>query len=230
MSNQKQNYRQVKDFILHNFRHFNSAVLVDASEAYVKHINGGGKMMIAMAGAMSTAELGITLSDMIRKDKVHALTCTGANLEEDLFNLVAHNYYVRIPHYRHLSPKDEVSLFKKKMNRVTDTCIPEEEAMRKVEKEILKFWQKAEKDGKRYLPYEFIYQLINSGCLKKYYQIDPKDSWVVTACKKNIPIFVPGWEDSTLGNTFVSCVRKGTLKDLSTVKSGMETMDLLIDW
>jgi deoxyhypusine synthase len=224
------NYKYVKDFIKYNFRHFNSAVVVDASEAYVKHINSGGKMMVTVAGAMSTAELGITLSEMIRRDKVHSITCTGANLEEDIFNLVAHNYYLRIPHYRYLSPKEESSLFKKKMNRVTDTCIPEEEAMRRVEREILKFWQKAEKEGKRYLPYEFIYQLIRSGELEKYYQIDPKDSWVVTACKKDIPIFVPGWEDSTLGNTFVSCIRKGTLKNLSTVKSGTETMDILIDW
>ncbi len=223
-------YRDIKDFVKHNFRHFNSAVLVDASEAYVKHINGGGKMMLAMAGAMSTAELGLTLAEMIRREKIHAVTCTGANLEEDLFNLVAHNHYVRVPDYRHLTPKDESALLSKKLSRVTDTCIPEEEAMRRIERHLLKFWQKAEKEGNRYLPYEFIYQLIDSGDLEKHFQIDPEDSWVIAACKKNIPIFVPGWEDSTLGNTFLSCVRKGLLKNLSTIKSGLETMDFLIDW
>lgn len=226
----EKNYKQVRGFIRHNFRHFNSAVLVDASEAYVKHLKNGGKMMITLAGAMSTAELGLTLSEMIREKKVHAITCTGANMEEDLFNLVAHNYYVKVSNYRDFSPKEEAALLAKKLSRVTDTCIPEEKAMRRIEKSILKFWQKAEKEGKRYLPYEFIYQLINSGGLKKYYQIDPEDSWVVAACEKNIPIFVPGWEDSTLGNTFVSHVRKGNLKNISTVKSGLETMDFLVDW
>lgn len=224
------NFKAVKNFIKHNFRHFNSAVLVDASEAYIKHLNKGGKMMITLAGAMSTAELGLTLAEMIRQGKVHAITCTGANLEEDLFNLVAHDYYVRVPHYRDLSPKDEADLLAKNLNRVTDTCIPEKEAMRRLEKGLLKFWQKAEKEGKRYFPYEFMYQLIKSEDLKKYYQIDLKDSWAIAAYEKNLPIFVPGWEDSTMGNVFVSQIRKGNLKNISTVKSGLETMNYLINW
>ena len=110
-----QNYREIKAFIKHNFRHFNSAVLVEASEAYVKHLKNGGKMMITLGGAMSTAEIGLTLAEMIRKGKVHAITCTGANLEEDLFNLVAHNHYVRVD-YRNLSPKDEAVLLKKQLS------------------------------------------------------------------------------------------------------------------
>jgi deoxyhypusine synthase len=224
------NFKEMKDFMKHNFRHFNSAVLVDASEAYVKHLENGGKMMITLAGAMSTAELGITLAEMIRRGKVDAITCTGANLEEDLFNLVAHDYYVRVPNYRDFSPEDETALLAKNLNRVTDTCIPEDEAMRRLEKGLLNFWQKAEEENKRYFPYEFMYQLISSGNLKKYYQIDVKNSWVIAACEKNIPIFVPGWEDSTMGNMFVSQVRKGNLKNISTVKSGLETMNFLIDW
>ncbi|MBN1444995.1 MAG: deoxyhypusine synthase family protein [Candidatus Omnitrophica bacterium] len=224
-----QNHKEIKAFIRHNFRHFNSAVLAEASEAYVQHIKKGGEMMLAMAGAMSTAEIGLTLSEMIRKNKVHAITCTGANLEEDLFNLVAHNHYVRV-NYRDLSPKDEAALLKRKLNRVTDTCIPEEEAMRRIEKVIIKFWQKAEKEGKRYFPHEFMYQMIKSGELKKHYQIDEADSWVAAACEKNIPIFVPGWEDSTLGNIFAALVKTEKLNSISTVKSGLETMDSLIDW
>lgn len=223
-------FKSVKDFIKKNYRHFNSAVVVDASEAYIQHLKNGGKMFMAVAGAMSTAELGITLAEMIRRDKVHAISCTGANLEEDIFNLVAHRHYVRIPHYRDLTPQDEESLLKNKLNRVTDTCIPEEEAMRKVEKKLLRFWKKAQEEGKRYFPYEFIYQLIRSGELKPEYEIDEKDSWLIAACEKNIPIFVPGWEDSTLGNFFVSNIRKKKIKDYGIVKSGLETMDALIDW
>src|SRR6188768_239211 len=126
----------IKDFIKHNYLHFNSAVVVDASEAYIKFLGEGNKMMVTLAGAMSTAELGISLAEMIRQDKVHAITCTGANLEEDIFNLVAHDYYERVPHYRTLTDADEQALLDRHMNRVTDTCIPEMEAMRRIEKVV----------------------------------------------------------------------------------------------
>ena len=70
---------------------------MDASDAYSAHLDEGGKMMMTLAGAMSTAELGISLAEMIRQDKVQAISCTGANLEEDIFNLVAHDHYERVP-------------------------------------------------------------------------------------------------------------------------------------
>jgi len=224
------NFKSIKEFIRNNYRHFNATVLSDAAEAYAQHIRKGGKMVVAMGGAMSTAELGITFAEMIRQDKVHAISCTGANMEEDTFNLVAHNHYKRLPNYRDLSPENEMELLKNKLNRVTDTCIPEEEAMRKAEGKPLDCWRKAKEENKRYLPYEFIYQLIKSGALKEDYEIDEKDSWLIAACEKNIPVCVPGWEDSTLGNFFVSNVRKNKIKSISLVKSGLETMNALIDW
>ena len=226
----------VKKFIRHNFRHFNSAVVVDASEAYVKHIARGDKMMITLAGAMSTAELGVSLAEMIRKDKVHAITCTGANLEEDIFNLVANKHYVRVPNYRNLSDREESQLLMNGMNRVTDTCIPEEEAFGKVDKEIFKLWKRAEGMGERHFPYEYMYQLIREGTLKKHYQIDPKHSWLIAACEKNLPIWTPGWEDSTLGNILVAHVVKGRkdpkkgITDIGIVRSGLEQFSALIDW
>ncbi len=220
----------ISKFIKHNYRHFNAATLVDAAEGYKKFLGSGNKMMVTLAGAMSTAELGLSLAEMIRNDKVHAITCTGANLEEDLFNLVAHDHYVRVPHYRQLSAEDEVKLHDKGLNRVTDTCIPEDEAMRRLEKGMLSKWQAAEKAGKRFLPHEFMYQLIKDGDLEKYYQIDPKNSWLVAAAEKNLPIFVPGWEDSTMGNMFVSQTMKGGLKSIDTTKGGLHYMKALIDW
>jgi len=139
----------VRDFIRHHYRHFNAAVVVDASEAYIAHLARGGKMFMTIGGAMSTAELGLSLAEMIRRDKVHGICATGANLEEDIFNLVAHNRYERVPHYRNLSDQEEVALRDRGMNRVTDTCIPEEEAMRRIERQVLKLWQKADKEKQR---------------------------------------------------------------------------------
>jgi deoxyhypusine synthase len=221
---------KIREFMRHNYRHFNAAVCVDAAEAWIKHLNGGGKMFVTLAGAMSTAELGISLAELIRQDKVHGISCTGANLEEDIFNLVAHDHYQRVPNYRSLKPDEELALREKGMNRVTDTCIPEEEAVRRMEKAVLKLWQAADKAGKSYFPYEFMYQLIESGELKKFYEIDPKDSWVVAACEKKLPIFTPGWEDSTLANIHVAHVIEGDLTRFSIVKSGLEQMAALVDW
>jgi deoxyhypusine synthase len=220
----------IKNFIKKHFRHFNSAVVVDAAEGYRKHVAAGGKMMLTLGGAMSTAELGIVIAELIRKDFVHAMTVTGANLEEDIFNLVARNHYVRIPHYRDLSPKDEQDLLERHLNRVTDTCIPEEEAMRKIEAKLLELWVKADKAGERLTPQEFFYRLIRSKVLEPEYQIDPKDSWLIAAAEKNLPVWVPGWEDSTLGNMFVSNVIKGRIGSYSLVKGGLEQMANLISW
>ncbi len=220
----------VKEFIDHHYRHFNAAVVKDASQAYVAHLEAGGKMLLTMAGAMSTAELGVSLAEMIRQDKVHAITCTGANLEEDIFNLVAHDEYVRIPNYRELTAQQEVELRDRGMNRVTDTCIPEESAFRKVEKPLLALYQKAEKEGARYFPYEYMYQLLRSEVLKDEYKIDPKDSWLLAAAEKNLPIWTPGWEDSTLGNIFVSHIWKKQIGTFNIMKSGLEQMHKLIEW
>src|SRR5580658_1027607 len=136
----------ITSFVKHHYRHFNAAVVIDASEAYVKHLASGGKMFVTLAGAMSTAELGLSLAEMIRQGKVHGICCTGANLEEDVYNLVAHDHYKRVPNYRNLSDAEEVALRDRGMNRVTDTCIPEEEAMRRIERQVLKLWQKADKE------------------------------------------------------------------------------------
>ena len=220
----------IKHFIQHNFRHFNAATLVDAAEAFAKHLDQGGKMFLAMGGAMSTAELGVSLAEMIRQDRVHAISCTGANLEEDIFNLVAHEHYLRIPEYRQLTAEEEIQLRNRGMNRVTDTCIPEEEAMRLVDQPLIELWIKAAAEGKSYFPYEYFYELIKNDSLKEFYQIDPEDSWVVAACKKGIPIYTPGWEDSTLGNSLVSEVLKGKISRLDIVRSGLEQMENLVNW
>lgn len=219
----------ISKFVERNYLHFNAAALVDAAQGYEAHLDAGGKMMITLAGAMSTAELGISLAEMIRQDKVSIISCTGANLEEDIMNLVAHSHYKRVPHYRDLSPKDEWDLLENHYNRVTDTCIPEEEAFRRIQQHIYKIWNDAESAGERYFPHEYMYKMLNSGVLEQYYEIDPKNSWMLAAAEKNLPIVVPGWEDSTMGNIFASYVIKGAL-NVSTMKSGIEYMAYLSDW
>jgi deoxyhypusine synthase len=220
----------VSRFIEHHYRHFNAAALIDAAKAWEQHLEEGGKMLVTLAGAMSTAELGLSLAELIRRDKVHAICCTGANLEEDIFNLVAHDHYERIPSYRDLTPQQEEDLLARHLNRVTDTCIPEEEAMRRIETAVLAEWEAADKAGERLFPHEFMYRILRSGKLQGAYQIDPKDSWMVAACEKDLPMIVPGWEDSTLGNMFAGHVIEGHIANVHTVRSGIEYMQELAGW
>ncbi|GAB1430554.1 deoxyhypusine synthase family protein [Ignavibacteria bacterium] len=219
----------ISQFIERNFLHFNAAALMDAAKGYEEHLENNGKMMITLAGAMSTAELGISLAEMIRQGKVDIISCTGANLEEDIMNLVAHSHYRRVPHYRDLSPQDEWELLGNHFNRVTDTCIPEEEAFRRLQKHIFKQWNDAQVRGERYFPHEYMYKMLLSGDLEQYYEINPRNSWMLAAAERNLPIITPGWEDSTMGNIFASYCIKGELQP-SIMKSGIEYMTWLAKW
>jgi len=219
----------ISQFIVEHYKHFNAASLVDAAAGYEVQLEKGNNMMITLAGAMSTAELGKSLAEMIRQDKVQIITCTGANLEEDIMNLVAHSHYKRVPNYRDLTPQQEWDLMEGGLNRVTDTCIPEEEAFRRLQKHIFKIWKDAQDRGERFFPHEYMYKMLLSGVLEQYYEIDPKNSWMLAAAQKNLPIVVPGWEDSTMGNIFASYCIKGDLNP-STMKSGIEYMTWLADW
>lgn len=146
----------ISNFLESHYLHFNAAALVDAAKGYKQQLEQGNKMLVSLAGAMSTAELGKSLSPMINEDKIHIISCTGANLEEDVMNLVAHNHYKRIPHYRDLTPTEERELLDQGLNRVTDTCIPEEEAFRVLQKHMFELWKAAEEKGERYFPHEFL--------------------------------------------------------------------------
>jgi deoxyhypusine synthase len=219
----------VSSFLRQHYRHFNAATLIDAADAYRRHLDGGGKMLLAMAGAMSTAELGLSLAQMIRADKVHAISCTGANLEEDVFNLVAHEEYVRVPNYPDLSPADELSLLERKLNRVTDTCIPET-VMRKVERVITEAWLRAEDRGERLFPHEYFYRILREERLKTAYQIDVRDSWLHAAMEMDLPMFVPGWEDSTIGNLYAVQCLNGQIRNVHTVRTGMEYLMAMAEW
>ncbi len=220
----------IRDFLRHHYRHFNAATLVDAAEGFCDHLASDGRMMVTLAGAMSTAELGVSLARMIREDKVHAICCTGANLEEDIFNLVAHDHYERIPDWRALTATDEKALLDRHLNRVTDTCIPEEEAFRRMESLLVEAWRRLAANGERAFPHQVLYRLIREGRLEEHHQIDPRDSWMVAAAEKDLPMFVPGWEDSTSGNVFAAHCIAGDVSDPNLIKGGIEYMIELASW
>jgi deoxyhypusine synthase len=187
-------------------------------------------MMLTLGGAMSTAEIGISLAEMIRQNKVHGVSCTGANLEEDIFNLVAYSKYQRVLDYRTFGSKEETRLHRAGFNRVTDTCIPNDVLWDRLEKPFLEQWQMAERSAKRLFPHEFVYRILRDKRLERYYGSRRRTSWVYAAMEKKLPLFVPGWEDSALGNMYAAACVRGDIKKVDTVRSGIEAMIELIQW
>lgn len=219
----------VRDFMNLNFRHFNARETVEAARAYREHVTAGGKMLVSLAGAMSTGELGITLARMIREGYVHAISCTGANLEEDIFNLIAHGEYEIIPDWRALSAEREKDLYEKGLNRVTDTSIPEG-AMRMLERLLIEHWKQACEDGTRKMPSEYLFEVLRSGALEDDYEIDPANSWMLAAAEAGLPVYAPGWEDSTTGNMLAASVMRGMVPHHQCVKTGTEQFQHLMEW
>ena len=220
----------IRAFIQNHFRHFNARVLRDAADGYTQHLEAHGQMLVALGGAMSTAEIGASMAQMIRSGYIHAVSCTGANLEEDLFNLVAHKHYKRVPDHRLLRPQDDAALLAEQFNRVTDTCIPDSVVWERLEQPVMEVWKKADRSRERLFPHEFVFRVLGDRSLERHYEIDPAESWVLAAMEKDLPIFVPGWEDSSLGNMYAAACMRGDIANHETVRSGIETMKALADW
>lgn len=215
------------EFILKNYKNFNSRALKDATVSYWRHVEGGGKMFWSVAGAMSSAQLGITLAPAIREGLIHGMSVTGANLEESLFRLVAHHSYKDFPDYRYFTKEDDTKILENRMRRVTDTSIPEDEAFRAVEKHIVPMWENATKNNERRFWHEYFYELIQA-LDKEKHEGKTEECWLLAAAQNNIPIVVPGYEDSTFGNIFASHVKMGDASAL-IAKSGIEYMGAFYD-
>jgi len=217
----------VLELVLDNYKNFNARATRDALISYWRHIERGGKMFWAVAGAMSSAQLGITLAPAIRSGLIHGLSVTGANLEESLFRLVAHHAYKDFPDYRYFRKQDDTKILDDRMRRVTDTSIPEDEAFRAVEKIIVPMWEKATKNKERRFWHEYFYEVIQA-IPAKHHEGDPEECWLLAAAKAKLPIVVPGHEDSTFGNIFTSYVKTGECS-ASIAKSGIEYMAAFYD-
>lgn len=219
----------IRSFVDEHYRHFNAGALASTARSLTAFIENGGQLFVTLAGAMSTAELGRSLAPMIRAGHIAGISCTGANLEEDVFNLVAHTSYEHIDDWRNLTAKDDAALLQRGMNRVTDTCIPEDKAFRKIERHMLERWQKASAAKQAHLPHAYFYDMLQSDVLVSEYEANPDDSWLLAAAKANVPLFVPGWEDSTMGNIFAARSIEGLI-DEACLKSGIAYMTEMAKW
>lgn len=217
----------IREFVDSYFHHFNAGEVKRAAKSLLDFLTNGGKIFLTLAGAMSTARLGKVLVPLINSGHIAGISCTGANLEEDIFLLSARPHFHSIDNWRDLTPNQDAELFEEGLNRVTDVCIPEDKAIRVIEKAILPIWQDFSENNKSALPHEFLFQILLNDKLD--ISGNPSESWVLAAARENVPVFVPGWEDSTLGNIFASHVIQSKLNP-STVKSGIHYMTELAEW
>ena len=226
----RQDDQSLVSFMEANFSHFNAGETLRAAKGYHRFIaQKDGLMMVSLAGAMSTAEIGKTLAPLIRAGLVHAICATGANIEEDIFNLIGNSRYKLQSDWRYLTMEQDAETLAEGFNRVTDTCIPED-VMLEVHEALLEIWQDAERHNCRYFHWEYFYQLIRSGFFDQRNDVPHTDSWLLAACEKKIPVYTPGAEDSTLGNMFCADVMLGKLMSHSILKSGTEQFAHLTEW
>lgn len=225
----QENIGQLRAFMQRHYTNFNSRETLAAAQGYEQHLDAGGKMMVTLAGAMSTAGIGRVLARMIREDKVHAITCTGANLEEDIFLLLAGDEYEWCRDWRALRAADEQALYDRGMNRVTDTCIPET-VMRHVEHRLRNVWERTLTTGERLFPHEFLWEVLGQNDLPQHFQKPAEDSWMIAAKEKQIPIYTPGWEDSTLGNIFTAWAMQQDEFNYKCLRPGTEALAHLARW
>ncbi|MSU75751.1 MAG: deoxyhypusine synthase [Candidatus Magasanikbacteria bacterium] len=227
----------VSTYAMETLQHLNGGSTLSAALWLKDHLARGGKLVVTLAGALSSFQIGVMLAELIRQGKVHLISATGANHEESYYRYVAHSHYAYIPRYTELTPEQEAELRDAGLRRITDTFLPEDESVRIMEPHLLKMWKEAEKKGERYFPHEYFRRLFAAGLIKPDTGANQADCWTYAAYEKNIPIVIPGFEDSTMGNIFESYTYDGKYRtddgprlNQNIMKSGLEYMHLMYEW
>ncbi len=233
----KKSKKQVSEFAQRTLNHCNGGATLQAANWLKNHLDKGGKLVVTIAGALSSFQVGVMLAELIRQDKVHLVSATGANHEESYYRYVAHSHYGYVPRYTELTPEQEAELRDAGLRRITDTFLPEDESVRIMEPHLFKMWKDAQKKGERYFPHEYFRRLFEDNLIKPDKMANPEDCWAYAAYKKNIPIIIPGFEDSTMGNVFSSYTYNGKYRkdneiilDQNIMKNGIDYFTYMYDW
>lgn len=200
----------ISNWLVHTMRHCNGGRTVDAGLWLKKHCDEGGKIFLTMSGAGSSFQQGIMISELIRAGKIGGISVTGANLEESLYRALANEAYGNIPDYQELTRNQEQEFDDVGLRRITDTFLPEGETVRVILPLFEKMWRAAHRGKERRLWHEYFFDLFTWKMITPEQMTNPRDCWLYQAWLHKIPIFVPGYEDSTMGNIFTYYCFNGT--------------------
>lgn len=199
----------VSNMLVATKRHCNGGRTVDAGLWLRDHCDKGGKIFLTMAGAGSSFQSGVWIGKLIRAGKIGGISVTGANLEESLYRLFANSHYAHIPEYESLTRKEEKELDRAGLRRITDTFLPEEESVRVILPMLEKLWREAMTKGESRLWHEYFFELFERKMIRFDPTANPDDCWLYQAWLHGVPVFVPGFEDSTMGNIFTHACYDG---------------------
>lgn len=145
-------------------------------------------VFLTISGAMTVAQMGWVICDMIDTDMVQYIASTGALMAHGLVQSVG------LKHYKHNPAVNDTVLARQSLNRITDTLEPETnlDHVADVVHTVL-----ANISGRRHVSSHEINRLIGRYLAQHY----PHDRGILkSAYEKNVPVVVPAFIDSELGN------------------------------
>jgi deoxyhypusine synthase len=143
---------------------------------------------LTVSGAMTVGKMDLVICDMIESGLIHAISSTGALMAHGLVSSIG------LKHYKYNPAYDDTALARRKLNRVTDTLEPEtnldtvEEVIGRVIEQL---------DGRRPISPTILNRLVGQHLAENY----PDDRGILkSAYLCGVPVFVPAFVDSELGN------------------------------
>jgi deoxyhypusine synthase len=143
---------------------------------------------LTVSGAMTVAKMDLVICDMIESRLIHAISSTGALMAHGLVSSIG------LKHYKYNPAYNDTALARRKLNRVTDTLEPEtnldtvEEVIGQVIDQL---------DGSQPISPTILNKLIGKHLAERY----PNERGILkSAYLYDVPVFVPAFVDSELGN------------------------------
>jgi deoxyhypusine synthase len=170
---------------------YNARRLFEAAKIMKEMIDAGSTICLTLAGAMTPIGMGNAIKTLIENGFIDWIVTTGANVYHDLH--FAYDLPVRQGHFQ----VDDDVLFSKQIVRIYDVYIKEIGTLQAQDLIIQRELKKIEKSySESYSTADMSY-----GLGKATYEnsINPEKSFLASAYKNDVPVFIPAISDSSIG-------------------------------
>jgi deoxyhypusine synthase len=173
---------------------YNARRLAEAAEIMIKMVESNATICLTIAGAMTPIGFGKIISAMIENGFIDWIVTTGANAYHDLH--FAYDLPVRQGHF----DVDDDVLYSKQIVRIYDVYIKENGTLQSqdtiIQKNIQGVYQKKNKDMEIGSTADLSYSIGMAASEKSKY---PEKSFMVSAFKSDVPVYIPALSDSSIG-------------------------------